>query len=582
MKNNYNKIPPLKFPKKQEVRKAIYSFSKREWFIFLVFTIALLISTLGILNKINKNFMVSVPMEGGSLREGIIGTPRFANPVLASTEADRALVNLIYSGLMRKNTQGEIIPDLAESVAISEDKLSYTFRLRNEIFFHDGKPITADDVVFTINAIKDPILKSPRKGNWDGVLVEKIDESQVKFILKQPYANFIENTTLPIMPAHIWENSPIELNEANLYPIGSGPYQVLNLKKESSGIVVSYDLVSFKKFALGHPFIRKINLSFYKNEDDALAALRNKNIDQLSSISPENTAYVKEKGNAIVQSTLPRIFGLFFNQSQNQIFTNKNVVNAIDKAIDKERIVQEILGGYGKVINNPIPENIYEVPEGIQVTHEENINTAKTLLAKDGWVLGEDGYLSKTTTDNTKKKTTTTLGFAISTGNAPELSKAAEIIKENLSEIGINVDIKTFEVGNLNQAVIRPRKYDALLFGEIINTESDLYAFWHSSQRKDPGLNVAMYTNAKVDKILEETFSSTDEAVKAKKYAQLVDEIHKDMPAVFLYSPSFIYAVSKDLKGLALEHLITPSDRFINSYLWYTKTDNVWRVFAKN
>lgn len=582
MKNNYNKIPPLKFPKKQEVRKAIYSFSKREWFIFLVFTIALLISTLGILNKINKNFMVSVPMEGGSLREGIIGTPRFANPVLASTEADRALVNLIYSGLMRKNTQGEIIPDLAESVAISEDKLSYTFRLRNEIFFHDGKPITADDVVFTINAIKDPILKSPRKGNWDGVLVEKIDESQVKFILKQPYANFIENTTLPIMPAHIWENSPVELNEANLYPIGSGPYQVLNLKKESSGIVVSYDLVSFKKFALGRPFIRKINLSFYKNEDEALAALRNKNIDQLSSISPENTAYVKEKENAIVQSTLPRIFGLFFNQSQNQIFTNKNVVNAIDKAIDKERIVREILGGYGKVINNPIPENIYEVPEGIQVTHEENINTAKTLLAKDGWVLGEDGYLSKTTTDNTKKKTTTTLSFAISTGNAPELSKAAEIIKENLSEIGINVDIKTFEVGNLNQAVIRPRKYDALLFGEIINTESDLYAFWHSSQRKDPGLNVAMYTNAKVDKILEETFSSTDEAVKAKKYAQLVDEIHKDMPAVFLYSPSFIYAVSKDLKGLALEHLITPSDRFINSYLWYTKTDNVWRVFAKN
>src|SRR6185369_17927164 len=116
------------------------------------------------------------------------------------------------------------------------------------------------------------------------------------------------------------------------------------------------------------------------------------------------------------------------------------------------------------------------------------------------------------------KKDVRKLQFSISTGNAPELAKTAELIKDDLAAVGIKVDIKTFETGNLNQNVIRPRKYDALLFGEIINNESDLFAFWHSSQRKDPGLNVAMYTNAKVDKILEDAFVTADEETRVKKY----------------------------------------------------------------
>lgn len=144
----------------------------------------------------------------------------------------------------------------------------------------------------------------------------------------------------------------------------------------------------------------------------------------------------------------------------------------------------------------------------------------------------------------------------------------------------MQVDVKTFEIGNLNQSVIRPRKYDALLFGQIINHESDLFAFWHSSQRKDPGLNVAMYTNAKVDKILEDAFTTTDAGERTGKYAQFEDEVEKDMPAVFLYSPSFIYVVSKDLGNVDIGHMISPADRFLNAYVWYTEKDNVWKVFS--
>ena len=314
-----------------------------------------------------------------------------------------------------------------------------------------------------------------------------------------------------------------------------------------------------------------------------MSALSNGNIEQISSITPENAKILKEKNQKILSSTLPRVFGLFFNQNQNQIFTDKNLILAMNLVIDKDKIVSDVLDGYGVVIDDPIPPNMIayqKLGEEKKSTKAENLIIAENLLLKNGWVKGSDGFLEKTTTVK-KKKTTRKIEFSISTGNSSELVKAAELIKNDLIGIGMNVSVKTFETGNLNQAVIRPRKYDVLLFGQIINHESDLFAFWHSTQRKDPGLNIAMYTNAKVDKILEDASVLTDENGRVKKYAQFEDEIKKDMPAVFLYSPEFIYVISKDLKGISIDHITSSSDRFSNLYSWYLKTDNIWEIFNK-
>lgn len=583
MENFYSRILNL-LPSKNEIKKAISHFSKREYFVFWGLVVILCISTLIILQNVNRSFMVSVALKGGSVSEGIVGTPRFINPVLALSDADQDLVSLIYSGLMRKNSEGILTPDLAEKYEASKDNLTYTFILKDKIYFHDEKPVTADDIVFTINKIKDPVMKSPKKGNWDGISVEKIDEKTVKFILKQPYASFLENTTLGIMPAYLWNASPIELNEANTQPIGSGPYKIGKVSKQSTGLIDYYDLVPFKKFNLGEPYIKTLTLRFYQNENDQISALKKGEVDQISSITPLNAQILKEQNYRVESLTLPRVFGLFFNQSQNQIFTDKNIIKAIDLVVDKGSIVREVLLGYGVVINDPIPPNMInyqKLNKEDNTSHEEKIKKAEEILNKDGWRKDENGFLQKTVIDKKKKKTITYLEFSISTGNAPELVKSAELIKRDLENIGMKISVKTFEIGNLNQGVIRPRKYDALLFGQIINHGSDLFAFWHSSQRKDPGLNVAMYTNAKVDKILEEAFVTIDEQIRIKKYAQFEDEIKKDIPAIFLYSPDFIYVVSKNIQGFFMDHIITSGDRFLNSYLWYTKIDNVWKIFSK-
>ncbi len=587
MENSNNRTRNL-LPSKNEIKKALSCFSKKEYFVFLTLVAALLISTLVILESINRSFMVRVPMQGGSISEGVVGAPRFVNPVLAFSDADQDLVSLVYSGLMRKNPDGTLAPDLAASYQVSKDGLIYTFTLKNNIYFHDNKPITADDVVFTINEVEDPTINSPKKGNWDGVNVEKVDDKTVRFTLKQPYASFLGNTTLGIMPKYLWDTTPItpiELNDVNTQPVGSGPFKVSSVSKQSGGMIDSYELVPFNKFNLGKPYLSKLTLHFYGSEEELISALESGEVDQISSITPTNAQILKEENYRVESLTLPRVFGLFFNQNQNQIFTDKNIIKAMNLAIDKDSIVRDVLLGYGVAIDSPIPPNMVDYQNSSKqdlTSYTDNVTKAQGILSKDGWVKGIDGFLHKTSTDKkNKKKTTSDLSFSISTGNAPELVKSAGIIKQNLEALGIKVDVKTFEIGNLNQDVIRPRNYDALLFGEIINNESDLFAFWHSSQRKDPGLNVAMYTNAKVDKLLEDASITTDEKTRIQKYTQFESYVKDDMPAVFLYSPNFIYVVSKNIQGFSIENIITSSDRFLNSYLWYTSTDNVWRIFSK-
>ena len=402
--------------------------------------------------------------------------------------------------------------------------------------------------------------------------------------MKQPYPDFLDSATLGIMPASLWSNSPIELNNANTNPVGSGPYMIKNVSKESSGVIDSFQLTSFNKFILGEPHIKDLNLYFYSDEDGLINALENGTVDQISSITPLNADILKERNYQIVSSMLPRVFGLFFNQNQNQIFTDKVVTNSIDQVINKDNIVNQVLFGYGIVINNPIPPNIIpyqQLASASSLTRDQILQNVKNNLAKDGWSMGANGFLQKALIGKNKKKTVTPLEFSISTSDAPELAQTASLIQQDLATVGIKVDIKTFEIGNLNQSVIRPRDYDTLLFGEIINHASDLLAFWDSSQRKDPGLNVAMYTNAKVDKLLEDASTNINEQARVKDYIQFETDIQADMPAVFLYSPKFIYVVSPEVKGISIENITSASDRFANVYSWYTETENVWKIFSK-
>lgn len=577
-----NKFSPLlskrfALPKADLAERAISSFSLTEKILFQISVGIFILSSVLLLWNVSNSYMVDVPDHGGELSEGIIGSPRFVNPLLAMSDADKDLVSLTYSGLMKISPKGEIIPDIAESYTISPDGLTYSFTIKKNAVFHDGKPITADDVLFTILKAQDPILKSPKRSSWDGITVTKISDTEISFSLKQPYGPFLENTTLGILPKHIWKDATTDqfsFSQYNISPIGSGPYKVASVNRNGAGIPIGYSLESFHNYISGEPFISNLTIKFYPDETTLLSAYKKGDIESGYGFSAETVDTLKKEGARIEQSTLPRMFAVFFNQNQSPVFANLEVRRALDTVLNKNLIVSQVLHGFGTSIDGPIPQKTPETSFDTR-NEDQRIQEASSILSKAGW--------SKATSTNlwTKKdkKGSQTLSFSVATGDTPELKAAAQMIVNEWISLGAKVDLQIYETGDLNQNIIRPRKYDALFFGEIIGRNLDFYPFWHSSQRNDPGLNIALYVNTKVDKLLEDARATSDESARTAKYDQFAAILQNDQPVVFVYSPNFLYILPQKVQGLEIGQLTTPGERFANVASWYTDTNRIWNIF---
>jgi len=571
-----------------DIKQTIAAFSPTERALFYAFLVLFAISCIGILWHVNNTYFAQVPARGGTYTEGIVGTPRFINPLLATSDADQDLTSLTYSGLLRPTPDGTLANALAESYTVSEDGRTYVFTLREDALFHDGTPVTADDVVFTVLLAQDPALKSPRRANWEGVAVEKLDDRRVQFTLMEPYGPFLENTVMGVLPKHLWKDVTPEqfaFSQFNVEPVGTGPYRIKRVHRNAAGLPEYYELTAFKHYTLGEPHISKLLVKFYPSEEEILIAQASGDVDGIGSVSPFSLTRIASSGARTVQAPLPRVFGAFFNQNVAPVFAHKTVREALEVATNRDEIVREVLGGYGRTTESPIPPGILaafaaeESEEAVSMESSagaDRANVAREILAADGWKVNEEGLWTKTVSGETQ-----TLQFALSTSNTPELKAVAELLKRQWEAAGFAVELKFFDTSDLNQNVIRPRRYDALLFGEIIGRELDLFPFWHSSQRNDPGLNIALYTNISADKHLQEARTTSDESKKASALQAFEEEVVNDVPAIFLYSPDFIYVVPTRVQGIELGPLTTSGERFLNVHKWYIETERIWPLFAR-
>ncbi len=548
-------------------------------------TLAILVGGVLILSfftMVQDRYLISIPKEGGSMSEALVGTPRFTNPVLARSQIDKDITELVYGSLLTVDATGSIKNELAENITISEDKKEYIIVLRPDIFFHDGEAIEASDVVFTINRIQDTIIQSPERSKWFGVEVQELSSTELLFTLDKAYPLFLQNLELGIIPEHIWGEVAVEefpFSAKNINPVGSGAFEITNVVRNTDDVITGYTLTAFRD-SIYNPYLDTIELHITKTPEEQVDLYTRNIVDAAAGIDPSLINSITLEKTSIRNHVLPRVFSLFYNQEKDTALSYKEVRTVLDSLIDKEAITQEVFNGYARTINSPLPPTspyttLYESSDS---TQEEKIESARTLLTKNSWKFSED---KKVWTKKINDKDVD-LAFTLYAPNSDDLILTANRIRNDLAQLQIPVTVLYQDIESLTQDVIRPRAYELLLFGYVTDIPADLYPFWHSSGRIDPGLNIAEYVNITSDKELETIRTETSEEKIASSYERLQKEISADVPASFLFTPEFIY-LQRDhiLQDQPSGSLAFPEDRFRNAESWYVETENILPNFLK-
>ncbi len=515
---------------------------------------------------------VAIPAQGGTLIEGAVGQPRFVLPILAQTsDTDMDLSRLVYSGLFAVGADGTLTPDLATTMTASEDGKTYTVELRDGVRWHDGEPFTSEDVLLTMRLIRDPAVKSPLAPSFEGIRVEKVSDRAVRFALDEPYAPFPYSLTVGILPSHLWADVPpqsVALSERILRPVGTGPFQFEKLKKAAfSGEIHEYRLVRNERYHGPAPLLDGVTFKFFSSTDDLVRALRRSEVGGVSLLPP---SLVQEAARAravrIQRLGLPQYFAVFFNQAKSPPLSDLAVRRALAGATDRERMIREALHGEASAVAAALPPGSAGTEPDLP-TIPFDVERARQNLEEAGWK-DADG-------NGMREKDGVPLAFSLVTSDWPEYVTSAKLLAEQWRAIGADVSVQPATPGAMQADILRPRNYQALLYGEVLGADPDLYAFWHSTQTRDPGLNLSLFKDRESDQLLEEARKITDREARGRLYRKFQERLIQEVPAIFLYSPLYLYAVPKKLGGTFLERAPLPADRFALVSSWHLKTRRV-------
>jgi len=592
---------------------------------------------------------VQVPVAGGRFTEAVVGSPQFINPIFSSTnDVDSDIARLVFSGLMRYDEKHRLVPDLAVKYDVSDDKKTYIFELRHDIFWHDGEAFTARDVLFTFETMQNSLVNSPLQISFQGIEVSASDDYTVRFVLPEAFAPFLSSLVVGIIPEHLWFQVPPEqmrLNSLNIQPIGTGPFKFKKLAKNEMGYIYNYELESFNRYYRQVPFLKEFVFQFfseYEGGNGAIDAFREKKVTSLNFVPNALRDRVERKYTQLHVMELPQYTALFFNKDHQVFLQDVDLREALSYATDKQRILTEVLKNEGYVINSPILPGFlgYDAELGkIDYSFEK----ANELLDKNWQRVGAEDYRSarkeqllkkwdeeqakilaeqtdtassidivveetESTGELNNEETTSTLRqlaekeidelldaelqaaqlfyredkagnvleLTITTVESEEYKKTAELIAGLWQNIGVKTNLEFIETRDFSRKVLKDRGYDILLYGEILGDDPDPFPYWHSSQIDYPGLNLGRYVNRNVDALIEKARESTDEAEVVESYKKFQEIIIDEVPAIFLYVPTYTYATTDQVSGIDVVRISHPSDRFADVSTWFMKTKGQW------
>ena len=536
--------------------------------------IALLIAGLGIQYSWNsQGSKKDGAKSGGVYVEGVIGDISTLNPLLAASEPEQAVSRLLFSSLYNYDVTGALHTDLAESMTVKDDKV-YTIKLRNAVW-HDGKKLTAEDVVYTINLIKNPQVRSPLRVNWLDISARAIDDSTVEFMLPAVYAGFSHALTFPVIPKHILQTvSPSSMREADFSsnPVGSGPFAVKRVQTSES--TSSTDVVRMEpntKYYGAVSTLSRLELRAYGNESLLVKAVNSGEVSAASGLSLSAADNIKSKQYSTKHWLLNKGVYLLMN-NRSQTLQDARVRRALRYATDTSSI-RATVGDNVARLDTPILQS--QIAQKLPAAPDYNLDKAKALLKEAGWTYNQGQW---------KGKDGRPLAVAVTTSSGrDEYKKIVDVLKQQWSKLGVDVQLREIDTSSTTtsfvQSVLQPRDYDALLYELELGADPDVFAYWHSSQASASGYNFANYSNRTVDNDLVGGRSRTNSALRAAKYIQFVNQWLNDAPAIGLYQSVGSYVLNNGASIVEPRgSLNTMNDRYADVTTWSTGKASVYKT----
>lgn len=550
-----------------------YGSTIRERILLGIFAVGLFLATIFFIWLVQINFLTTISASGGTYRHAVIGIPRFINPILAQNDSEREIVRLVYSGLTREISHDTYIPDLADHYTVSPDEKTYTFTLKKGLVFHDGKPLTINDIAYTYKQLQKSNL--PEYSGWRTVQINTTDTT-ITLTLTQPYGDFLKMTTIGILPAHIWEplsDTSLLSSSFNSSPIGSGPYKIDSITTNNSGIPESYTLIKFKKFALGKPYVNKITILTTTSAAEYIKLINSGVLDGgVINGTYENILSMDIPKNLLIEKNpSAKTFALFFNNAT-KVSLDNELRSLINSTIDRTGLITTITDGTAYPLSEPLPTST----QTTQTVTDTDIAKFTTYFKKNGYQKNPITGIFEKKENGTNREFTITITLL----DHPEFKKIATELKKYYTHLGITINLEIFQINDFEHEVLAKRNYQVVLFGYTATRPADLYAYWHSSQKNYPGLNISGYQNSELDKQLEYVISHQPSDTTAAAYEKIKSIIHRDNPAIFIYNPADFIIHKKSLIIPQFPHPLSHTTDYLNTIpLWYTKTDAVLSLF---
>jgi len=510
---------------------------------------------------------VTVPDRGGTFVEGVAGNPQYLNPLLSQyNQVDGTLCALLFDGLTKLDEQGNVVPDLAETWTISADGLTYDFRLRAGLQWHDGAAVTAADVLYTVGAMQADDFPgvSWLKVLWQSVEVaapEGPDGLAVQFRLEQPLASFLDYTTIGLLPAHLWQAVPVaQMRESqfNTRPVGTGPFQLGQISATRIELAVN------PRYHGAVPYLTGLAFRFYPDHQSLLPAFDRGEIDGVSSIWPaEIDAAAKRENLQLFTAPLSGYTLIYLNLQNPNVpfFEEKPVRQALLYALDRQGLIDTTLHGQGVVAHTPILPGTWAY-DAEASRYDYDPEHARQLLDEAGWA-DSDG-------DGVRDRDGEKLAFILLGDNQAMI----EAIATAWAQIGVQVAAQNVTLPGLTSDFLAPRTFDAALVHWELAGDPDPYPLWHSTQIQD-GQNYAGWDDAAADAAIEQARAITDRAVRREHYVQFQRLFADEAPALLLYHPVYTYGVRDKVHAVQLAPLNSPADRFRNIADWYIVTKRI-------